>query len=218
MSTQGDRQALVRAATGTALNYEGDWHTLFDQRAIAPGNFNGRFITWVNNSLSTSYTNINDAMAAYAANEGTFNWTSLSTLSQGSNPNLLAPFSWTAGAATSLSIVGSYARNISTDGATPPRITKGPFAVTNGKSYTFSGTVYNRSATNNSFFRVATTAAMPAGDVYNFTQSPGEVDNLTAQFGFTATYTGNAYVGIVAIVSTIGDYQDIDNNFSIVQV
>jgi hypothetical protein len=76
-SAQGDRQASVRALTGTALSYEGDWQALFDQAAIPAGDFNGRLLAWINAQLSASYTNINDAMQAFATSKGAANWSSL---------------------------------------------------------------------------------------------------------------------------------------------
>ena len=65
-TNQSDRQSTVRSATGTTYNYEGDWHALFDLGAIPAGDFNGRFLQWLNAQLSSSYTEINGAMAAYA--------------------------------------------------------------------------------------------------------------------------------------------------------
>ncbi|MBB4250841.1 hypothetical protein FHT69_001653 [Rhizobium sp. BK008] len=83
-SAQGDRQAAVRGYTGTALNYEGDWSALFDQVGIpADGGFNGRLLAWINAALGTSYTEINGAMAAYAASAGATNWSSMNTVPSG---------------------------------------------------------------------------------------------------------------------------------------
>jgi hypothetical protein len=76
-SAQGDRQASVRALTGTALSYEGDWHALFDLAGIPDGDFNGRLLAWCNAQLAASYTNTNDAMQAFAASKGAANWSSL---------------------------------------------------------------------------------------------------------------------------------------------
>ena len=71
-SNQGLRQATVEGLTGTALSYEGDWHALFDQAGInAAGGFNGRLLAWINLQLSTSYTEINGAMYAFAQAKGT---------------------------------------------------------------------------------------------------------------------------------------------------
>lgn len=64
---QGLRQKTVRDVTGTALSYEGDWHALFDLQTVADGDFNGRLLKWINTQLSASYTDVNGAMAAFAA-------------------------------------------------------------------------------------------------------------------------------------------------------
>ena len=84
MSAQSDRQAAVRAYTGTALTYEGDWLALFDQLGISPdGGFNGRLLAWINYALGANYTEINGAMAAYAVTAGATNWSSMGTVPQG---------------------------------------------------------------------------------------------------------------------------------------
>jgi hypothetical protein len=81
MSNQGDRQASVRASTGTTWTYEGDWHALFTQGGIAAGDFDGRMLAWINSQLGTSYTEINGAMHAYAVSQGVADWNSLGTFS-----------------------------------------------------------------------------------------------------------------------------------------
>lgn len=83
-TAQEGRQAAVRAYTGTSLDYNGDWEALFDLNGISPeGGFNGRFLAWINLALGTSYTELNGAMAAYAAMAGATNWSSMSTVPQG---------------------------------------------------------------------------------------------------------------------------------------
>jgi len=77
MTNQSDLQQSIRNITGTSLNYEGDWHALFDAASIPVGAFNGRLLQWINAQLSTSYTEINGAMAAYAESQGVVNWNSL---------------------------------------------------------------------------------------------------------------------------------------------
>lgn len=78
-TAQSARQASVRAATGTALSYEGDWLTLFDQAAIPAGMFNERLLRWINLRLSAAFTEINGAMQAFATAEGAYNFSSLGT-------------------------------------------------------------------------------------------------------------------------------------------
>lgn len=81
MSQQGYRQASVRAVTGTAGTYEGDFHALFDGQSIPAGDFNGRFLQWINLKLSKSYTSLPEAMQALADANGAANFSSLGTSS-----------------------------------------------------------------------------------------------------------------------------------------
>jgi len=77
MSQQGLRQASVRAESGTTLNYEGDWHAMWDGQGIAAGPFNQRMLLYINEKLGVTYTELNGAMAALAADEGVDNFSSL---------------------------------------------------------------------------------------------------------------------------------------------
>jgi hypothetical protein len=86
MSTvnQSSVQASIRAITGTALPYSGDWHALFDHDSIAAGTFNERLLLWLNaklvlNSLPATAT-LNGAMQAYAAFKSAYNWNSMTTI------------------------------------------------------------------------------------------------------------------------------------------
>lgn len=83
MSNQSLRQASVRASTGTAYHYEGDWIALFDAAGIASGFFNERLLAWINVQLSTAYTNVNDAMRAFAVSQGVTTWNELGTFTVG---------------------------------------------------------------------------------------------------------------------------------------
>lgn len=83
MTNQGGVQAAVRALTGTALDYNGDWSALFDADGIASGDWNGRLLNWINAKLSTSYTNLPAAMQAFAEDQGFDNWHSMNTFSLG---------------------------------------------------------------------------------------------------------------------------------------
>jgi len=80
MTNQGGVQAAVREQTGTALDFNGDWHALFDADGIATGPFNGRMLLWINGQLSTSYASLPQAMQAFAVDQGFNNWSSMSTL------------------------------------------------------------------------------------------------------------------------------------------
>jgi len=79
MSQQGYRQASVRAVTGTTEAYEGDWHALFTLAGIPDGDFDGRFLAWINIKLSAAFTEINGAMQALADAYGAYNFSSLGT-------------------------------------------------------------------------------------------------------------------------------------------
>lgn len=79
MTQQSDRQASVRAITGTAGAYEGDWHALFDLAGIPAGHFNGRFLQWLQLKISPQLSEINGAMQAFAAANGAGNFSSLGT-------------------------------------------------------------------------------------------------------------------------------------------
>jgi hypothetical protein len=79
MTQQGLRQASVRAVTGTAYDYNGDFSALFDMKGIAAGDFNGRMLAWLNLWLSASYDNLPGAMAAFATANGATNFSAVGT-------------------------------------------------------------------------------------------------------------------------------------------
>lgn len=62
---QADIQAALRTATGKALNYNGDWHARFDADGIPAGDFNGRLLRWINETLGTAYTGLPGAWKAW---------------------------------------------------------------------------------------------------------------------------------------------------------
>lgn len=79
MTNQGARQQSVRDVTGTALDYNGDWHALFDLAGIPAGDFNGRLLAWINGRLGVTYTEINGAMNAFAESQGFPSWSAMGT-------------------------------------------------------------------------------------------------------------------------------------------
>jgi hypothetical protein len=85
-TNDGARQASVRAVTGTALAYDGDWHALFTAAAIPAGQFDGRLLDWINLKLSTAYTNLPKAQQALAASLGVYNWSSIGTFDATTTP------------------------------------------------------------------------------------------------------------------------------------
>ncbi len=80
MSNQGGIQAALRLSTGKALDYNGDWLALFDQDGVASGDFNGRMLAWINQTLGTSFSDLPGAQAAYAAEQGFSSWGAMDTL------------------------------------------------------------------------------------------------------------------------------------------
>lgn len=79
MSNQSGVQAAVRALTGTALTYEGDWHALFDLDTIDAGPFEARMLNWINLKLSSAHTSLPAAQQAFAEDQGFNNWSSMNT-------------------------------------------------------------------------------------------------------------------------------------------
>lgn len=80
-SAQGARQECVRALTGTTLDYNGDWLSLFTQSAIPAGDFNGRMLAWINGKLSTTYPDVSGAMSAFAIANGAKTWDGMGAFS-----------------------------------------------------------------------------------------------------------------------------------------
>lgn len=85
MSNQSDKQASLRAKTGKALTYEGDFEAYWDSLGVASGPFNGRMLAWINAALGLTdpddqYNDVNAAMQAYAEANGAYNWDSLGDL------------------------------------------------------------------------------------------------------------------------------------------
>ncbi len=78
-SNQSLRQASVRAVTGTAYNYEGDWSALFTAAGFTTGSWNERFLLWLNSQMGANYTDLPGAMQAFAEYNGVYNWDSLGT-------------------------------------------------------------------------------------------------------------------------------------------
>ena len=93
-TNQEGLHATVRALTSTERSYNEDWHALFDDEGIAAGPFDSRMLAWINATLSTSYTNVNEAMQAFAVEQGFANWASMNTFESGfslsSLPNVAA--------------------------------------------------------------------------------------------------------------------------------
>jgi hypothetical protein len=78
-SNQEARQTSIRAVTSTTGSVNEDWIALFTARSAAAGQFNERMLAYINTKLSTSHTNINDAMQALAANQSADSFSSMGT-------------------------------------------------------------------------------------------------------------------------------------------
>tara|TARA_R110000824_G_scaffold23149_2_gene83504 strand:+ start:864 stop:1115 length:252 start_codon:yes stop_codon:yes gene_type:complete len=78
-SNQEARQTSTRAVTSTTGSVNEDWIALFTTRSAPAGQFNERMLAYINTKLSTSHTNINDAMQALAANQSADNFSSMGT-------------------------------------------------------------------------------------------------------------------------------------------
>lgn len=144
MTNQSDRQASIRAVTGTAYSYEGDWHALWDSLGIPQIDFNERMLLWINMVLSTSYTEVNGAMAALAQAAGVANWDSLGDLSQ-----FLGSLFFTNNTYTNQYFTDNgYQNPYQTSGGTPVQLQNYNF-VSNSPSAISS---YSR-ATTNEFYR-----------------------------------------------------------------
>lgn len=84
MSQQGLRQASARAISLTATNnpYNEDFMKAVAAEITPPANatFNETVILFCNERLGRTFGNINEAMQAFAASKGAYNWSSLGTL------------------------------------------------------------------------------------------------------------------------------------------
>lgn len=83
MTNQSDKQVSIREATATTLDYNGDWHALFDLLSIDNGSFDGRLLSYINTSLNSSYINLPSAMQAFAEDQGFDNWDSMGSFAAG---------------------------------------------------------------------------------------------------------------------------------------
>ncbi len=90
MSKQQERQNAVRLLTGTAYTYADDWNALFDADAIAEGPFSERLKNWINATLGASYQNLNDAMRAFAIDQGYTRWNEMGDFIVGARITLSA--------------------------------------------------------------------------------------------------------------------------------
>jgi hypothetical protein len=131
--------------------------------------------------------------------------------------DVIGALAWQAGASTTLSLPGGRARATAQNAGVNPRIFKGPFHTIAGKTYRFHGTGYHGTNTGNFFVRVSTDNTIqndgPIQANDDLSGNPLLVDGT-----WTAGQTIDLYLGLVVIVSAIGQYAEIDDNFSIIQL
>lgn len=82
MTQQGLRQASARTIASSALDYNGDLRALFAAEATIPAgsSYNEAFILWLQARLSSAQTDLPGLMAAFAAQQGAYNWSSIGTI------------------------------------------------------------------------------------------------------------------------------------------
>jgi hypothetical protein len=113
MTQQGLRQASARDLSGfaTETNYNEDLLRLFDAESVPAGTFNERQLRWINTRMGASYTNLDEAMQAYATSQGAANWSAMGALENTVNFTRAMPFGATytrTGAATGLTTAGAF--------------------------------------------------------------------------------------------------------------
>jgi hypothetical protein len=112
MTQQGLRQASARNLSGfaTGTNYNEDFLRLFDAQGVPAGTFNERQLRWINARMGASYTNLDEAMQAYATSQGADNWSAMGALEDRANFTRAMPYGVTytrTGTATGLTSAGA---------------------------------------------------------------------------------------------------------------
>ena len=80
MATNSEaRQISIRTVTSTTALHNEDWLALFTARSIPAGTFNERLLAYINGELTTSYTDVNLAMQAFATDQSDYNFSSMGT-------------------------------------------------------------------------------------------------------------------------------------------
>jgi hypothetical protein len=196
MSNQEKRQQSVRAITGTALTYNEDWLALFASAGITSGTVDDRMLAWCNARLGTSYTNVNDAMRAFAVSKGATRWDELGTFTV-TPPDLLngagsfdSATGWTLGAGFSISGGVLNSNGSSGDSST----TRSP-GLTPGALYRVSYTITRISGS----MRVQSGAGVGA----TRSASGSYSDDITAELDFFAIrqFSFNGTVDNVTIIA-----------------
>ena len=80
MTTNSEaRQIAIRAVTSTTGGTNEDWIALFNTKLITAGTFNERLIKYINAELTTTYTDVNLAIQAFATDQSDYNFSSMGT-------------------------------------------------------------------------------------------------------------------------------------------
>jgi hypothetical protein len=162
MTQQGLRQASARNLSGfaTGTNYNEDFLRLFDAQGVAAGTFNERQLRWINARMGATFTNLDEAMQAYATGQGVYNWSSLGALEDTANFTRVMPYGTTytrTGAATGLTLAGIMQA----------------FAA-DAPQRTDRGLVIEAAATNRALY--STDASNADWDVGRASKTPGQAD------------------------------------------
>jgi hypothetical protein len=200
MTQQGDRQASIRAVSGSTLDIDGDWHALWDFCGIPAGAFNERMLAYCNVKLGAAYTNVNDAMQALAAANGAANFSSLGTF----NAATALFLTGTPGVATQ-NVAYSWTPTFG-GGAAPYTFSIVAGTLPNGLSLNtstgvISGTPTGTGTSSGITLRITDSAGSPAHvdltglsiTVYAqlaITNSPGTTANAGSAYTYTPTTSG----------------------------
>jgi len=191
MTQQGLRQASARELSGfaTETNYNEDLTRLFDAQGVPAGTFNERQLRWINGSMAASYTNLNEAMQAYAESQGAYNWSSMGALQNTVNFTQATPFGSTytrSGTATALESGGVMQA----------------FAA-NAPQRTSRGLALEPAATNRALYSTDTSNA--EWTAINATKTAGQADPFggTGAALVTANGVSAAHVSSATAVTTV---------------
>lgn len=83
MSNQGTRQGSARTIHGEAgRTHSSDFRRMFGEEVVVPAgmSWNGALLLWINDRLSTAYTNVNSAKVAFARSLGLDRWADITTI------------------------------------------------------------------------------------------------------------------------------------------
>ncbi len=76
-TNQGAVQASIEGITGTQAQWNEDWERLWDLQGVGAGEWDERMLLWLNGKLGFTYTNLPQAMQAYADSTGAPNFGSI---------------------------------------------------------------------------------------------------------------------------------------------